>query len=168
MGRPRQSSDALEYLREQGVVLASAKGAVPRLIDAILGEPIRGNWWSHPKGRFIYGVLSDVCDAEEVLVRRLLGGKVTLIHRRLWPALVRVAGQFDPSQISQVHDEHTANGRHAKREIPFPRWVPSDVRERAALLTEREALALLGPVVVAATREVGASDARQRRARSSK
>jgi len=144
---------ALEYARVEGVLLASARGDVPRFIDAILGEPVRGNWWTHPAGNAIYNVLADVCASEDVLVCRLLGGKVTLIHRRLWPALVRVADRFDPSQLSQVHDEHTSSGRHVRREIAFPQWVPAEVHDAAARLTDQEAFAALGPAVAAATRD---------------
>jgi hypothetical protein len=150
MAMPLDAEAALQFVREQGVVLASAKGSVPRLIEAIIGEPISGNWWSHPQGSLIYNVLAEVADCEEVLVCRLLRGKVTLVHRRLWPALVRIASRFDPAQIAQVREEHAASGRHVNRELAFPLWVPADVHERAVLLGEDEALAALGPFVAAA------------------
>ena len=149
MSKQLNPKAALEYVRQQGIVLASAKGSVPRLIEAILGESIIGNWWSHPKGSFIYNVLAEVSDSEDVLVCRLLCGKVTLVHRRLWPALVRVSSHLAPAQIAQVRDEHTSTGRHIKSEVPFPQWVPPEVHEQAALLTEEEARAALGPAVVA-------------------
>lgn len=140
---------ALDFVREHGVVLASAKGPVPRLIEAIIGESIAGNWWSHPNGRFIYNVLTEVCDSGDVLVCRLLGGKITLVHRRLWAALVRVAQHFEPAQLARVHDEHTPTGRHLNREVAFPSWVPRETHQRAATLTEKEALAALGFAVAA-------------------
>lgn len=140
---------ALEFVREEGIVLASAKGSAPRLIEAILGEPISGNWWAHPKSSFIYNVLAAVSESEDILVCRLLGGRITLIHRRLWPALVRTAGHFDVAQLAQVREEHTPSGRHVTREVAFPLWVPAAVREEAALLSENEALLALGPAVSA-------------------
>ena len=164
MSKPLHTKAALEYVRQQGVVLASAKGPVPRLIEAILGEPIAGNWWSHPRGNVIYNVLAEVSDSEDVLVCRLLGGKITLIHRRLWPALVRVCGHSTHAQLAQVHDEHMPNGRHVKREVEFPDWVPRDVHEQASALTEDDAVAALGPVVVAAIAEGISVKARQRKA----
>lgn len=142
-----QPTDALEFVRQHGVVLASAKGGAPRLIEAILGEPISGNWWAHPRGRSIYNVLAAITDSGDVLVCRLLHGKLTLIHRRLWPALVRVASRFDAAQLAKVRDQHMPDGRHRTQEIPFPRWVPEDVHEQAALLSEEQALASLGPAV---------------------
>jgi hypothetical protein len=55
----------------------------------IAGEPIRGTWWSHPQGGLIYDALG-VLD-EEVAWPKLVRGKMTLVHRKLWPALF-VAG----------------------------------------------------------------------------
>ena len=57
---PARVTEALEFVRRHDIVLASANGDAPRLIEAILGEPISGNWWTHPRGRFIYNVLSAV------------------------------------------------------------------------------------------------------------
>ena len=161
MSKPLHAQAALEFVREQGVVLASAKGDAPRLIEAILGEPIGGNWWAHPRGSFVYNVLSEVSDSADVLVCRLLRGKVTLVHRRLWPALVRVAGSFEPAHVAQVRDEHTPSGRHVTREVAFPLWVPPAVHEQSVRLSEQEALASLGPAVEAA-RWASNSPARRR------
>lgn len=143
--RGMTTAEAMSFIEEHGVVLASAKGPVPRLTEAIIKEPIRGSWWAHPKSHHIFAILQGVTDSEDVLVCRLVNGKVTLIHRRLWPALVRVAKRFPPDRISQVREEHTASGRHVTREVPFPRWVPPDVAERAKAMSENEAYDSLGP-----------------------
>lgn len=104
---------ALAFVREHGVVRVSAKGNVPRLTDAIAGEPVKGSWWAHPQARLIFSMLSTVTASDDILVSRLAKGKVTLVHRRLWPALVRLAGHFEPAQLAQVREEHTPSGRHA-------------------------------------------------------
>jgi hypothetical protein len=138
-------ADALAFIETHGVVLASAKGSAPRLIDVIAGEPIAGNWWSHPRANEIYRVLSSASDSESVLVCRLVRGKLTLVHRRLWPALVRLADRFAPEQLAEVRNEHTASGRHVGHEVPFPDWVPSDIVKAAKALPEAEAAAALAP-----------------------
>jgi hypothetical protein len=139
------ADEALAFVRERGVVLVSGKGPVPRLTEAIANEPIRGSWWAHPKSHHIFAILQAVTDSEEILVCRLVDGKVTLVHRRLWPALVRVAKRFPANRIGKVREEHTPSGRHATREVPFPQWVPLEVQERAQGIGEEEALAALGP-----------------------
>jgi len=138
------AAEALAFIEESGVVLVSAKGPVPRLTEVIAGEPIKGSWWGHPKSRRIFAILEVVTDSDEVLVCRLVKGKITLVHRRLWPALVRLAARFPPDRISKVRQEHNASGRHVNKEVPFPNWVPAEVMKQAKSLNEAEAVAALG------------------------
>ena len=134
----------MAFIRRHGVVLEAAKGPVPRMTDAIAGEPIKGGWWAHPKGRAIFAVFAKVKASPDVLVCRLVDGKITFVHRRLWPALVRAAKRFSADQLAQVHEEHTAAGHHVSHSVPFPKWVPADVAAAASRLDESEALAALG------------------------
>jgi hypothetical protein len=139
------SAAALAFVREHGVVLVSAKGPVPRLTEAIAGEPIKGSWWGHAKGKQIFAVLQNVGEHEDVLMCRLVDGKVTLVHRRLWPALAAAAAQFAPERIAKVAQEHTDAGHHENHETPFPDWAPPGVLQEAAKLSLADALKALGP-----------------------
>ena len=87
--------------------------------------------------------LSRVLSSPEVIATRLVNGEVTLIHRRLWPALVRVANRFPKERLAAVDEEHTASGAHRTIEIPFPEWVPAQEITAARLLTVDDALAQL-------------------------
>ena len=138
------AEEALAFVRQHGVVLVSAKGAAPRLTEAIVGEAIKGSWWAHPKSRHIYSILGAVTESDQVLVCRLIGGKITLVHRRLWPFLVRLAKRFGPEQLARVREEHTSSGRHASHAVPFPQWVPPEVLAQADAVDEQQALALFG------------------------
>lgn len=115
-----------------------------RLTEAIVGEPIQGSWWAHPQSHRIYAILEAVCDCEDVLVCRLIDDKITLVHRRLWVALVRLAGRFTPRQLARVRQEHTATGRHVNQETAFAQWVPAEVAAQALSISEPQALALFG------------------------
>jgi hypothetical protein len=137
---PRQ---ALWFVREHGVVLEAARGPVPSLAEAIAGEPIRGSWWSHPRSAEIFELTRAVRDSEDVLVCRLVEGKVTYVHRRLWPAVVRAAKRFPRKSLAQVREVHAATGRHVTKTVAFPKWVPVDVAGEAAHLGEPEALSAL-------------------------
>jgi hypothetical protein len=154
MTKCESAEEALAFVREHGVVLASARGAAPRLTEAIAGETIRGSWWGHPQSHRIYAILKAVTEADEVLVCRLIDGKITLVHRRLWPSLVALARRFAPKQLARVREEHTASGRHVSREVPFPQWVPADVAVHARVVDEQEALAIFGACVPVAKRRV--------------
>lgn len=138
---PRQ---AAAFVRKHGVVLESATGPVPSLAAAIAGEPIRGSWWSHPRSHEIFELTRTIRGREDVLVCRLVNGKVTFVHRRLWPSLVRAAKRFPKKHLAQVHEVHTATGRHVAKEIAYPRWVPAEVSAEASGLLEDEALRQLG------------------------
>jgi hypothetical protein len=139
---------ALDFVRTHGVVLVSAKGPVPTLVDAIAGEPIKGSWWGHPQGKRIFALQQQVCEHDDVLVCRLVDDKLTLVHRRLWPALAAAAPCIAPSRLCRVTQEHTASGRHVNRETPFPDWLPADAAREASLLVRDAALAALGPSIV--------------------
>ena len=138
------TKEAVAYIRKHGVVLVSGKGPVPRLVEAIANEPIKGSWWGHPKGNQIFNALEGVTDSADILVCRLVGNKVTLVHKRVWPALVRAAKRFSPRQLAQVKQEHTASGHHINREIAFPKWVPSEIAKKAKTLSEETAVKMLG------------------------
>lgn len=76
---------------------------VPSVTNLVAGRPIRGSWWGDPAGRQIYLVLNAL--APEVAWPKLLGGKVTLVHRRLWPALAAVGEQdadWQTADLGQV------------------------------------------------------------------
>ena len=137
------ADEALALVRTRGVVLEAAHGSGPSLAEVIAGGPLRGGWWSHAKSREIFALTRAIRDSEDVLVCRLVDGKVTFVHRRLWPALVRMAPRFPPARLSRLREVHTASGEHAMEEVPFPDWVPAEVGAAAAGLTEETALAAL-------------------------
>jgi hypothetical protein len=139
------ADEAIAIVREHGIVLASAKGPVPRLADFIAGESIKGSWWAHPKSHEIFAIFQAVGESPDILICRLVDGKVTFVHRRLWPALVRVAHRFLANRLAQVHQEHTPAGHHVSRELSYPKWVPPEVIEAAQHLSEQEACSALGP-----------------------
>ncbi len=145
----KRAFDPVEFIARYGVVLASAKGPVPNLAEAVAGEPIRGSWWGHKKGSEIFQALGAVDDSPEVLCFRLVEGKITFVHRRLWPALVRLADELGKERLTAIKQEHTETGAHRNVRTPFPKWVPSDVKNTARKLSDSEARAQLGSWVPA-------------------
>ena len=136
--------DPVGFVARHGVVLASGRGALPNLAEAVAGEPIRGSWWGHPKGTEIFRALGAVDDSPDILCFRLVEGKVTFVHRRLWPALVRLAAELGKERLTAIRQEHTATGAHRNVLTAFPGWVPPEVKRAAAVLSESEARAQLG------------------------
>ena len=136
--------EALKFVKKHGIVLESARSSFPNLAETIAGKPIRGSWWKHPKGNAIFLCSRAIRKSTDVLVCRLVSGKVTYVHRRLWPALVRLADRFEPDRLASLREIHTASGKHKLEVTVFPKWVPPDVISAAAKLTADQAAAMLG------------------------
>ena len=139
----------LAFVERHGAVLLSARGSLPSLAEAIAGEPIRGSWWGHPQGNRIFRLCEELDDSGEVLTFKLVGGKVTYVHRRLLPALVKLAERFRKSELARVWSEHTASGAHRARREAYPAWVGPELAQEARALRAGEAEALLEPLLEA-------------------
>jgi len=153
-GSPRQDRAAsdtrwLQFVERHGVVLASARGPVPSLASEVAGEPIIGSWWSHPKAQVIFETLSAIDDDVDVRCFKLVDGKVTFVHRRVWPALVRLAreGMLAPDRVASFQQEHLPTGEHRNLVTPFPEWVPDEVAAAADTMTVEQARIALGAAV---------------------
>ena len=138
---PRQ---AVDYIRHHGVVLQSARGLEPTLTVKIAGSPIRGSWWGHPKSHQIYALLQKIDDSRAVLTCTLANGKITYIHRRLWPAFVRMAKEFPAHALDKAVQVHLLSGRHQRQDVPFSDWVPEMVLATAKNLSVSNARAEIG------------------------
>ena len=135
--------EALAFVERHGIVLQAARGPVPNLAEAIAGGPIRGSWWGRPKGKEIFRADEAICENPNILVCKLIGGKITYVHRRLWPALVKLASRFREEQLAKVWNEHTASGAHLSKQACFPIWVPSEVMKEAEAMSVTEAESIL-------------------------
>jgi hypothetical protein len=93
---------AIAFVKANGIVLESADGPALSLAATIAGEPNRGSWWKHRKAGQIFWCSRAVRDSKEILVCRLLGGKVTYVHSRLWPALVKLHDRFESKYLSAI------------------------------------------------------------------
>lgn len=139
---------ALAFVKKHGIVLMAARGPVPSLAEAIGGGPFRGSWWGHPKAQEMFRLFNAVSDSRQVLVCRLVDGKVTFVHRRLWPALARLSATLPRRGLAAIREEHTESGRHRVRVTPYPRWVPKEVLRRAGKMSRDDAAARCGAGVL--------------------
>jgi hypothetical protein len=135
---------AIQFVKKHGVILESAHGSVPNLAETVAGQRIRGSWWAHPKSQMIFQLTRAVRDSDNILVCRIMDGKVTYVHRRLWSALVRLAKQFDNKNLGRIREVHTARGEHELQVVAFPRWVPEKVKLSARKMSETKAVSQLG------------------------
>jgi hypothetical protein len=89
---------ARKALERNGILLFSDP-ALPSLVGIIVGEPLRSSWWGHPRGPLIYAAMNRLEDDPEVLATKLVAGKVTYVHPRLWAAVVAVGIAREPWQV---------------------------------------------------------------------
>ena len=129
----------MDFIRYHGLILESAKGLEPSLAEQIAGQPIKGSWWGHPKGHQIYELTQKVRESKAVLICTLAQGRITYIHRRLWPFFVRLSQRFPVGSLDEVREVHLPSGRHKRQDISFPEWVPKEVTTRAGRLPLEEA-----------------------------
>ena len=95
--------DVFRELEKWGLLLESDP-KLPSVCSITSGEPMKGSWWSHPVAQTIFQVNERLDDHPDVLIAKLLAGKVTLIHRQFWPALLAVATSKEPWQMRNLPD----------------------------------------------------------------
>jgi hypothetical protein len=131
---------ALEALQDHGLLLSSDQ-LLPSVVGLIVGGPLRSSWWGHPLGGVIYRVSNDLDEHPDVLTTKLIAGKVTYVHRRLWPALLSVATAREPWQLARLSPaarwlltETDSYGEIHTNEVPPPphtsrKALPDGARE---------------------------------------
>ncbi len=144
---PMTAKQAVAWVKKCGIAVESARASVPNLAELVAGESLRGSWWAHPKGNDIFLLSRAIRRSPDVLVCRLVDGRITYVHRRLWPALVSLAGRFSRQRLAAVKEVHTRAGKHELLVTPFPDWVPNEVLQAAQKVSEKDAASQLAPVL---------------------
>ena len=115
--------DVERSLANHGLLLLQDKNALD-IVGIVAGEKLATSWWSHPKGQAIFACLQQLDDDADVLVSRLVAGKVTYIHRSLWPDFLAVARSGEPWQTRGLSAEAKtllrAVGRSETRAVGKP------------------------------------------------
>jgi hypothetical protein len=71
-------------------LLLESDPQLPCVVTIVTGKRLRESWWGHASSGLIYKVLKQVAANSAIAESKLVAGKVTYVHRRLWPQLVRV------------------------------------------------------------------------------
>lgn len=85
-------------------LLLEADTQLPSLASIVAGEPVHGSWWGHPQGHTIYHVANELSEHTDIIVVKLIAGKLTYIHRILWSALLGIATEQAPWQLHGLSD----------------------------------------------------------------
>ena len=130
---PAAAPEVLSDLSRLGLLLKQDK-CLPSVITLLLGEPLATSWWSHPKSRRIFRILTQIADHPDVLLTKLLCGKDTLVHRTLWPAFLAVATSGESWQTQRLSAAARLLLRQTLRTRAPVTSVGAPVRELASRL----------------------------------
>lgn len=75
---------------------------LPSVCTLITGAPLKGSWWSHPLAQTIFQVNEKLEDHPDVLITKLVSGKVTFVHRQLWPEILAIGTAHQAWQMETL------------------------------------------------------------------
>ena len=99
--------DLLERLREFDLVL-DTDPKFPSIAGFVMGESPRGTWWAHPQGKEVYRLACLLRSHPDVLLVKLVSGKITLVNRPLWPAVFAIGTAREAWQTKDLSKEAKA------------------------------------------------------------
>jgi hypothetical protein len=91
-------------LKEHGLLLQTDAN-LPNVCALVVGARVRGSWWAHPRSHEIFRVNCELAEHPDVLVNKLIFGKITYLHRALWPAFVAIGRARESWQIERLSDD---------------------------------------------------------------
>lgn len=91
--------ELLDRLRELDRLL-DADPRFPSITGLVTGASVRGSWWAHPRAHKMFRLACELRGHRDVLMVKLISGKVTLVHRPLWPAIFAIATARESWQMS--------------------------------------------------------------------
>lgn len=103
---------AMNILEESGLLLVMGL-EIPDVCRLVTARRIKGSWWGDPAGQEIFAVSEMLSDHADITVTKLISGKVTFVHRKLWQKLVAVGKDRDDWQMRNV----TSQGKLLLRQL---------------------------------------------------
>jgi hypothetical protein len=108
--------ELLDRLQEFDLLL-DADPKLPSVTRFVAGDNVRGSWWTHPQSHEMYNLACQLRAHPDVLMVKLISGKVTLVHRALWPAVFTVATAREPWQLEGLSKAAGALLKKVDKEI---------------------------------------------------
>jgi hypothetical protein len=128
-------AEVLDLLERDGILLLSDP-ALPSLVSLVAGSPLHRSWWGHPMGGEIHRLHNELADHSAVVSIKLVSGKVTFVHRRLWPYVAAIGAAREAWQLEGLSEaarlllaDLDASGRLGWDDLP-PFLPPGATRAR--------------------------------------
>lgn len=97
----KQFDKVFAQLTADGFLLLS-DATLPSVSGLIANEKLRGSWWSHKSAQTIFDVAEMLEDHPDVLIMKLISGKVTFVHRALWDRIYSIGVAREEWQLNKL------------------------------------------------------------------
>jgi hypothetical protein len=99
--------EVLDRLREFDL-LVDTDPKFPSVTALVAGDTGGRSWWAHPQAKQMYGLSCALRNHPDVLMVKLISGKLTFIHRPSWPAIFAIGTSREPWQLDGLSKEAKA------------------------------------------------------------
>jgi hypothetical protein len=99
--------DLVDRLQESDLLL-STDPKFPSVSGLVIGDVGGRSWWAHPAAKQMFDLSCGLQDHPDVLLVKLISGKVTFVHRPLWPAIVAIGTAREKWQMEGLSKEAKA------------------------------------------------------------
>src|SRR5882724_12444338 len=100
----RQFDKVFLELERLGFLLLS-DSFLPSVSRLVAGDGLRGSWWGHEQAHTIFAVTEMLEDHPDVLVMKLIDGKVTFVHRELWGRVYSIGVAREDWQLKNLSQD---------------------------------------------------------------
>lgn len=99
---PRQQfNKVFPQLEKLGLLLLS-DSFFPNVYQLISGDSRKGSWWGAEEAHTIFAVNEMLEDHRDVLVMKLVSGKVTFVHREIWAQIYSIGVAREDWQMKKL------------------------------------------------------------------
>ena len=88
-------------LEKHGLLLVS-DSVFPNVYQLIAGDERKGSWWGSEHGHTIFAVNEMLEDHRDVMLMKLVSGKVTFVHRKLWGHVYSIGVAREEWQLKKL------------------------------------------------------------------
>lgn len=99
-----QFDKCFRQLEKLGLLLVS-DSTFPNVYAIIAGEGRKGSWWSNDQAHTIFAVNEMLEDHPDVMLLKLIAGKVTFVHRELWGQIYSIGVAREEWQMKKLSPE---------------------------------------------------------------
>ena len=96
-----QFDKCFRRLEKLGLLLVS-DSSFPSVYQLIAGDERKGSWWANDHAHTIFAVNEKLEDHPDVMVMKLISGKVTFVHRALWPYIYSIGVAREEWQLKKL------------------------------------------------------------------